>query len=157
MEIPELGGDTLFSDMISAYAGLEEGLREKINALTATHDFTHAFGIGLSLEELAEKQKEFPAVSHPVVRTHPETGRKILYVNSIFTSRIDGVDDDESATLLDLLCRQAMVPEYQCRFRWQKGSVAFWDNRSVQHYAASDYWPQARVMERLTLIGDAPR
>ena len=156
MEIPALGGDTLFSDMISAYAGLEEGLREKINALTATHDFTHAFGIGLSLEELAEKQKEFPAVSHPVVRTHPETGRKILYVNSIFTSRIDGVDDDESATLLDLLCRQAMVPEYQCRFRWQKGSVAFWDNRSVQHYAASDYWPQARVMERVAIIGDRP-
>jgi taurine dioxygenase len=157
IEIPEIGGDTLFTDMIAAHAGLDENLREKIDGLTATHDFTHAFGIGLSPEELAEKQKEFPAVSHPVVRIHPETGRKILYVNSIFTARIDGVDDEESAALLDLLCRQAMVPEYQCRFRWEKHSVAFWDNRSVQHYAASDYWPQARVMERVAIIGDRPQ
>ena len=107
-------------------------------------------------EQLAEKQEEFPAVSHPVVRTHPETGRKILYVNSIFTAHIDGVDEEESTYLLEVLGRQAMVPEYQCRFRWQKDSVAFWDNRSVQHYAASDYWPNRRVMERIAIIGDRP-
>ena len=78
-------------------------------------------------------------------------------VNSTVTSHVDGVDADDSAELLDLLCRQAAVPEYQCRFRWQKDSVAFWDNRSVQHYANSDYWPNRRVMERVAIIGDRPR
>ena len=157
IEVPPLGGDTLFTDMVTAYAGLDEELRSRVDGLTATHDFTHSFGLGMSPEALAEKQQEFPPVRHPVVRTHPETGRKILYVNSIFTARIDGLDEQESATLLDELCRQATVPEYQCRFHWEKNSVAFWDNRSVQHYAASDYWPQPRVMERVAIIGDRPQ
>ena len=156
IEVPEVGGDTLFTDMIAAYEGLEDAVKERIDGLTATHDFTHSFGRTMSQEELEKKQKEFPAVSHPVVRAHPNTGRKILYVNSIFTARIDGVSEDESTELLDLLCRQAMVPEYQCRFRWQTDSVAFWDNRAVQHYAASDYWPDRRVMERIAIIGDRP-
>jgi len=157
IEVPPLGGDTLFADMVTAYAGLSEESRNRIDGLTATHDFTHNFGLGMSPEALAEKQREFPPVQHPVVRTHPETGRKILYVNSIFTARIDGLDERESATLLDELCRQATVPEYQCRFRWEKNSVALWDNRSVQHYAASDYWPQPRVMERVAIIGERPK
>lgn len=156
IEIPEVGGDTLFTDMVAAYEGLPDDLKARIDGLTATHDFTHSFGLAMKPEELAEKQKEFPAVHHPVVRTHPETGRKILYVNSIFTARIDGVSDEESRALLDTLCSQAMVPEYQCRFRWEKSSVAFWDNRAVQHYAASDYWPNRRVMERVAIIGDRP-
>ena len=157
IEVPDVGGDTLFADMIAAYEGLDEDVKERIEGLTATHDFSHSFGRMLSAEDLAEKQKEFPAVHHPVVRTHPETGRRILYVNSIFTTQIDGIDPDESQELLELLERQALVPEYQCRFRWEKGSVAFWDNRAVQHYAASDYWPARRVMERVAIIGDRPQ
>ena len=86
----------------------------------------------------------------------PETGRKCLYVNAIFTSFIEGLPEAESRELLDFLYRQADVPEYQCRFRWQKNSIAFWDNRAVQHYAASDYDPQPRVMERVTVAGDRP-
>jgi taurine dioxygenase len=156
IEIPAIGGDTLFTDMITAYEGLDDETRRRIKTLTATHDFSHSFGKALSPKDLAERQKQFPAVSHPVVRTHPETGRKILYVNSIFTSHIDGLDAEESEELLDLLCRQATVPEYQCRFRWEANSVAFWDNRAVQHYAASDYWPSRRVMERIAIVGDRP-
>jgi taurine dioxygenase len=96
-------------------------------------------------------------VVHPVVRTHPNTGRKSIYVNRIFTSHILDLSEAESDALLEHLYSQAEVPEYQCRFRWQKHSVAFWDNRAVQHYACSDYWPQPRVMERVTIIGDRPR
>lgn len=156
IEIPEIGGDTLFSDMIAAYEGLPDEIKAQIDDRIAVHDFTHSFGKTMDATQLAEKQKEFPAVRHPVVRTHPETCRKILYVNPIFTSHIEGMDREESVHLLDLLYRQATVPEYQCRFTWQKDSVAFWDNRSVQHYAASDYWPQRRVMERVAITGDRP-
>ncbi len=105
---------------------------------------------------MAKKQEEFPPAEHPVVRTHPVTGRKGLYVNAAFTSHIAGMDAGESDHLLELLCRQATVPEYQCRFRWQKYSIAFWDNRAGQHYAASDYYPQRRLMERVTIVGDQP-
>ena len=157
IEVPRVGGDTLFCDMITAYAGLDDEIRERIDSLFAVHDFTHSFGRLLDAATLAERKKEYPAVRHPVVRTHPETGRKILYVNPIFVSHLDGVDPEASARLLDLLYRQATVPEYQVRFQWQAASVAFWDNRSVQHYAASDYWPARRTMERVAIVGDRPR
>jgi taurine dioxygenase len=90
------------------------------------------------------------------VRTHPETGRKTLFVNAAFTQYVVGMPRDESAELLDVLYRQAAYPEYQCRFRWAPGDIAFWDNRATQHYATSDYFPQRRVMERITIIGDRP-
>jgi taurine dioxygenase len=154
--VPEVGGDTLFCDMYAAYEGLDEDVRASLDGLRAVHDFTRTFGRTLDPEALAQKQKEFPAAEHPVVRTHPETGRKALYVNAAFTSHVLGMTRDESRRLLDLLYRQATVPEYQCRFRWRTDSVAFWDNRAVQHYAASDYWPQRRVMERVTIVGDTP-
>jgi taurine dioxygenase len=156
IEVPSRGGDTLFADMVAAYEGLDDEMKERIDGLRAVHDFTHSFGRMLDAETLAERQRQFPPAKHPIVRTHPETGRKILYVNSIFVSHIDGIDPDESAYLIDVLCRQATVPEYQCRFRWRAGSVAFWDNRAVQHYASSDYWPHRRVMERVAIIGDRP-
>jgi taurine dioxygenase len=98
----------------------------------------------------------FPPVEHPVVRTHPETGRKGIYVNAAFTVAIKGMGDSESTRLLRTLYRQASIPELQCRFRWRVDSLAFWDNRSTQHYAVSDYWPAVRVMERATVVGDRP-
>ena len=155
-EVPPVGGDTLFADMVAAYEGLDTDVKRRIDGLVAVHDFTQNFGRMMKPEELAEQQKKFPAVRHPVVRTHPRTGRKILFVNAIFTSHIEGMDRDESDALLEFLCRQATIPEYQCRFRWEKNSLAFWDNRAVQHYAANDYWPQRRVMERVAIIGDRP-
>jgi taurine dioxygenase len=155
-EVPDIGGDTLFSDMYAAYEGLDDSVRTSLDGLRAVHDFTYTFGRRLSAEALAEKQKEFPPAEHPVVRTHPETGRKALYVNAAFTSHVVGLSPAESEQLLDLLFRQATVPEYQCRFRWRADSIAFWDNRAAQHYATSDYWPRRRVMERVTIVGDTP-
>lgn len=156
IETPAVGGDTLFCDMAAAYEGLSDELKEKIEGRTAVHDFTHTFGMAMDPETLEKKRREFPAAHHPVVRTHPETGEKILYVNAFFTSHIEDMDARESKDLLKTLYSQATYPEYQCRFRWQNDSIAFWDNRSTQHYAASDYWPQRRTMERATIIGDRP-
>ncbi len=156
IEVPRHAGDTLFADMVTAYEALDDDMKSRIEGLRAVHDFTHSFGRALAAEPLAEKQREFPAVSHPVVRTNPDTGRKILYVNAVFVSHIEGLDANEGALLLETLCRQATVPEFQCRFRWDRGSVAIWDNRSTQHYAASDYWPRRRVMERVAITGDRP-
>ena len=93
---------------------------------------------------------------HPVVCTHPATGKLHLYVNRPFVSHIEGLDPDASRELLDRLCRQADAPEHQCRFTWTKDAVAFWDNRAVQHYASSDYWPQRRTMERASVVGRRP-
>jgi taurine dioxygenase len=154
--LPSVGGDTLFADMYAAWDGLPDDVKARVEKRTATHDFTQSFGLGLSPEKLAEAQRQFPAVEHPIARTHPETGRKALYVNALFTRGFAWLPGAEGRELLDLLCRQASVPEYQCRFRWQPDSLAFWDNRAVQHYAASDYWPERRVMERVTIIGDRP-
>jgi taurine dioxygenase len=155
-EVPEVGGDTLFSDMYAAYDGLDDDVKASLEGLRAVHDFTRTFGRRLEPEALVQMQEEYPPAEHPVVRTHPETGRKALYVNAAFTSHVVGLERAESRQLLDLLYRQATVPEYQCRFRWRPHSIAFWDNRAVQHYAASDYWPQRRVMERVTIVGDTP-
>jgi len=156
VEVPAVGGDTLWADMVAAWDGLPGETQERLEGRTAVHDFAHSFGLAMTPEKLAEMHAKFPPVEHPVVRTHPVTGRRCLYVNAIFTSHIVGLDPEESETLLRSLYRQATSPEYQCRFRWQPDSIAFWDNRSTQHYAASDYWPQQRVMERVTVIGDRP-
>ena len=155
-EVPRIGGDTLFSDMYAAYECLDDATKERISGRRAVHDFTHSFGRALDPDALRARQQEFPPAEHPVVRTHPETGRKLLYVNRVFTSHIVGMDPDESEELLEELCRNATYPEYQCRFRWEPDSIAFWDNRAVQHYAVNDYWPQRRIMERATVIGDRP-
>jgi taurine dioxygenase len=98
----------------------------------------------------------FPEVEHPIVRTHPETGRRTLFVNAAFTTRVVGLDGDESRALLARLYRQAAVPEFQCRWKWRAGDLAMWDNRAVQHYACSDYAPARRVMERVAVVGDRP-
>ena len=157
VELPDVGGDTLFADMEAAFEALDPALQERVSSMTAIHDFSRVFGFGKSPEELAELREKYPPAEHPVIRTHPVTGRKSIYVNVAFTSHIVGLDPDESAALLRQLYRQASVPEFQCRFRWQPDSLALWDNRCVQHYAVSDYWPARRVMERVTVVGDRPR
>jgi taurine dioxygenase len=160
IEVPSVGGDTLFADMYAAYDGLPDETKAKIEGRVAVHDFPHIRRNfrkrGVSEAEIEAFEKTYPKVEHPVVRTHPETGRKALYVNAAFTQSIVGLEPDESDALLKRLYAQAAIPEYQCRFRWRKNSVAFWDNRSCQHYAASDYFPAVRRMERVTVVGDRP-
>lgn len=156
LQVPEVGGDTLWSDMGNAYDALPEEIKERIDSLTATHDFTPSFGRGMTPDKLAEMQESYPPQHHPVVRTHPETGRKLLFVNSLFTTRIDGVDPVESEELLRRLLDQIKMPDFQVRLRWAPGTVAFWDNRATQHYACSDYFPHRRVMERVAIAGDVP-
>ena len=160
LEVPEVGGDTLFADMYAAYDGLSAEVKAKIEGRTAMHDFAH-FRTGMrkrgkSEAEIEEYNRMYPPAEHPVVRTHPETGRKGIYVNSPFTQHIVGLERGESDDLLKHLYAQASIPEYQCRFRWTTNSLAFWDNRASQHYAVSDYWPNVRRMERVTIVGDTP-
>jgi taurine dioxygenase len=155
--VPPVGGDTLFADMVSAYENLPDETKEEIDGLYAIHSFSRVFGRNLSEEMQAEMRAKYPDARHPVVRTHPETGERALYVNAAFVSHIDGMDEREGSRLLQRLYAQASTPEYQCRFRWTVDSVAFWDNRSVQHYAAFDYIPATRRVERVTIVGDRPR
>jgi taurine dioxygenase len=156
VEVPEQAGDTLWSDMGCAYDNLPDPLKDEIDGAVAVHSFMPVFGWAMSDREKAEMLEKYPPVEHPVVRTHPETGRKTLYVNAFFVERIVGLGDEESEHLLDRLCVQAMHPEWQVRLHWEPGTVAFWDNRSTQHYASSDYFPQRRVMERVAIKGDRP-
>ncbi|MBI5940899.1 MAG: TauD/TfdA family dioxygenase [Caulobacterales bacterium] len=161
VEVPQVGGDTLFADMYAAWEGLKDEVKARIDGAMAVHDFTH-FRAGMrkrgkSEAEIAAFEALYPMVEHPVVRTHPETGRKCIYVNAAFTLHIVGMEKAESDALLAHLYAQAAIPEYQCRFRWEKNSIAFWDNRASQHYAVSDYFPAVRKMERVTVIGDRPR
>lgn len=154
--IPDCGGDTLFADMYAAYEGLGADVKAKIDGAKANHSFVQNFGRRMNDEQLEKFRAQYPDAVHPVVRTHPETGRKGLYVNAAFTTHILDMEEEESRTLLRRLYRQASVPEYQCRFKWRKNSVAFWDNRAVQHYAAFDYSPAVRRVERVTIAGDKP-
>ena len=156
IELPEVGGDTLFSDMIAAYDGLSDEMKRFVCGLTANHDIMRAFAKRFKPEQHAEMRAKYPPEVHPVIRTHPETGERGIYVNIGFTTSIDGLSQKESDWLLQHLWDQAAKPEYQCRFRWEKNSIAFWDNRACQHYAASDYWPHRREMERVTIAGDKP-
>ena len=156
IEIPAYGGDTLWADIAAAYDGLKPAMRERIDSLSAVHDWQYSFGAGMPDDLVKSLKQEFPAVEHPVVRVHPETGRRMLFVNPIFTQHIVGVSEDESDELLQLLYRQVTRAEYQVRFRWTEGAVAFWDNRATQHYASNDYFPQRRVMDRISIAGDRP-
>ena len=152
--MPATGGDTMWADMVAAYEGLSPALKDWVCTLTAVHDGSVFAPFQNKTRE--EFWEEFPLQRHPVVRTHPETGERALYVNCAFTTHIEGLGKKESDWLLDHLYSQAAKPEYQCRFRWKANSIAFWDNRSTQHYAVSDYAPAMRAMERVTVIGDKP-
>jgi taurine dioxygenase len=152
---PPLGGDTVFANAVAAYDALPEEVKARIDGLTAIHDPS----VFLQFLDTEEKRRaildQYPEVEHPVVRIHPETGEKVLYVNSVFTRRIVGLDPEEGRALLALLLDQVKRPEFQVRWSWRPNSIAFWDNRATQHYAVPDYAEQ-RHMERVTIVGDRP-
>lgn len=155
--VPPTGGDTLFADTVAAHDALPSRLRARVEGRTAAHDFGRVVAHQKTAEDLADLRRRHPASHHPIVRTHPETGRRSLYVNEYFTASIDGLEPVESDELLAALCRWIERPEFQYRLVWEDQTVALWDNRSVQHYACSDYWPATRIMERTLIGGDAPR
>ena len=160
VELPEVGGDTCFASAVAAYEALSDPVRRLVDDLRAVHDITkpmtRAIRAGIfDAARLPALQAQCPPVEHPVARTHPVTGRKALYVNGNSTTHIVGVSDRENDWLLPFLIDHVRSPEFQCRFRWAPGSIAFWDNRSAQHYAVPDY-SQRRVMHRVTLTGDKP-
>jgi len=162
LRMPETGGETLWADMVAAYEGLSDKMRSFLSGLEAIHDFKnfrHKFDALSSRErhaKLAAMEEELPNPTHPVIRTHPVTGEKALFVNEQFTLAIKGMRADESETLLAFLYTQARIPEYQFRLHWEPDTMAFWDNRPTQHYAANDYYPQRRTMHRVTIKGDKP-
>jgi len=156
VHVPTSGGDTLFADMAAAYDGLDDETKKLIDPLTAIHDFMLAFGGQVPAEQIDEVRQLYPPVEHPVVRTHPETERRLIFVNPFFTDHIVGMPEAEGRALIGRLSSLAGRPEYQCRFQWEADSIAFWDNRIVQHYAASDYWPERRIIERASVKGDRP-
>ena len=151
--IPKTGGDTLFSSLSRAFEDLSDEWKEKLMGMNAIHSFE--FGFKESLEEkggrerLADALLENPPVTHPVIKQHPVTGKKIIYVNKLFTSHIEG--DDSENTILNFLFEHIHQEKYQYRFSWENNSIAFWDNRSVLHKPVNDYWPQLRRMERITI------
>ena len=154
-EVPPHGGDTLFASMYAAYDALSDGLKQTLRGLRAVHSSRHVFGVErpamkgrIGNPELATQD-----AIHPVVITHPDSGRLALYVNPGFTVRFDGWTAEESRPLLDFLYQHAARPEFTCRLRWRNGSLAFWDNRSTWHYALNDYHGQRRLMHRITIAG----
>jgi len=157
-EVPPAGGDTLFANMYLAYESLSPALKKLLAGLKAVNSSTKADASKTredALKVSGKKKKDFVA-EHPVVRTHPETGRKALYVNSGHTVRFAGWTEDESAPLLQFLFHHQVKPEFTCRFSWRPGSIALWDNRCVQHNPVNDYHGFRRVMLRITLRGDRP-
>jgi taurine dioxygenase len=160
-EVPPFGGDTLFASQYAAYEALSEGMRRLLDPLVAINssakaDVSKTREDRIASDGRADAKKDYVS-AHPVVRTHPETGRKALYVNVAHTLRFDGMTEEESAPLLQFLFQHQVKPEFTCRFAWQPGSLAFWDNRCVQHNPVNDYHGWRRVMHRITLGGDTPR
>ena len=158
-EVPSRGGDTMFASMGRAYDALSEGLKETLKGLRAVHSSRHVFG-AKSLEAKPDRKGRLinPGLAtqdavHPVVIRHPETGRPTLYVNATFTLRFEGWTEEESKPLLNFLYQHAARPELQTRFRWEEGSIAFWDNRATWHYALNDYQGERRLMHRITIEG----
>src|SRR5262249_43234497 len=154
--VPESGGDTLFASQYAAYDALSPRMKAYLEGLTATHSGETAYRRINILDGRSNEGRVFPRASHPVVRTHPVTKRKALYVNRYFTMHIDGLPDDEGRAILDYLFAHSTREDFQVRFRWEPHSVAFWDNRAVQHMAIWDYYPQTRSGRRVTIKGDRP-
>jgi taurine dioxygenase len=154
--IPPHGGDTCFANMELAYDMLTDELKAEIEGLYAIHSYVKAFGSNKTPEQIEQDREKYPDQKHPIVRTHPVTGNKCLFINQNFTLTIDGMTPAESRDLRHRLYAQARIPEVQCRFRWRPNSIAQWDNRCTQHYAVPDYGGHRRVVERVTLAGDRP-
>ncbi len=161
--IAPYGGDTLFANMYLVYEALSEGMKNLLDGLWAIHDYTKVFKESarhgrtkVSETDVEAAREELPSVEHPVLRTHPETDRKLLYVNPFFTSRIKGMTRQESQPLLEFLYQHTAKPEFTCRYRWTQNAIAFWDNRCTQHYAINDYHGYRRCMHRVTINGDRP-
>jgi len=166
IECPPVGGDTIWANMARAYEELPDHVRETIEGLRARHSIEATFGARMPIEKRLALKAQYPDAEHPVVRTHPETGEKVLFVSG-FTTHFTNFHTSAnvrygqdfapgSANLLSYLIGRAAIPEYQVRWRWRPNSVAIWDNRSTQHYAVIDYWPAVRKMERAGIIGDKP-
>jgi taurine dioxygenase len=160
-EVPPFGGDTLFASQYLAYETLSEGMRKVLDGLVAVNssakaDVSKTREDRIASDGRADARKDYEA-EHPAVRTHPETGRKALYVNVAHTSHFKGMTPEESAPLLQYLFQHQVKPEFTCRFAWRPGSLAFWDNRCAQHNPVNDYHGFRRVMHRITLAGDTPR
>jgi len=166
IECPPVGGDTMWANMVEAHARLPEDIKARIAGLRARHSIEASFGAAMPIEKRLALRAQFPDAEHPVVRTHPETGEKVLFANAFTTHFTNyhtaanvrfGQDANPGASLLlSYLVSQAYIPEFQVRFRWKPNSVAMWDNRSTQHYAVMDYPPCHRKMERAGIIGDKP-
>jgi taurine dioxygenase len=158
--VPSRGGDTMWSSMTAAYNALSADMQRFLEGLTAVHDFSHGFRESLAeaggRERLAEAVAANPPVQHPVVRTHPETGKKVIFVNSLFTTHIEGLSARESEAILQMLYEHITTPEFTCRFQWRPHSIAIWDNRSTQHKPINDYFPAHRRLHRITIDGDKP-
>ena len=163
VECPVAGGDTIFVSLVAAYEGLSAGMKAYLDTLTAMNDFMKLHGSpakarswkGDNFDRMDAMRRDNPPAEHPLVRTHPVTGKRHLYLSESFTTHVVGIDVDESLRLLDFLFRHVAKPEYQCRFAWRPGSMAFWDNRAALHYAVADYWPEKRLMHRVTIVDDA--
>lgn len=155
-ELPPVGGDTLFADCEAVYDSLDPGMQADLEKLTARYDWINAFGRNMDPETLARFRSIHPGAAHPIVRTHPETGRKIIYLSSAFLGNVIGKDIGQGRAIVAHIESLIARPEFQCRWTWQVGSVAVWDNRRVQHYAVNDYYPERRVMDRVTMAGDKP-
>ena len=158
--IPAYGGDTLWASISAAYEGLSEPIRRLLDGLEAVHDFRHGFQESLAEpggpERLAPAIAENPPVTHPLIVTHPETGKRVIYVNALFTTHIVGLNRAESRMLLEFLYRHVVTEEYTVRLSWEPKTVAIWDNRSTQHKPVNDFFPQHRKMHRVTIAGDRP-
>ena len=158
-ELPPMGGDTLFANQYQAYEDLSAPLRSFLDGLTAINSATKGSAAATRSDRVADGgtgAKEILEAKHPVVRTHPETGRKALYVNTGHTVRFDGMTEAESTPILEYLYHHQIKPEYCCRFVWSPGAIAFWDNRCAQHYPVNDYHGHRRLLHRITLKGDRP-
>ncbi len=154
--VPAVGGDTLFASMYAAYDALSARMKTYLEGLTATHDGEPYYRGRYKDKGVDDRGRIYPRAVHPVLRTHPETGRKALYVNRMFTTRINDLSREESEAILAYLIDHCARPEFQVRFRWRENSVAFWDNRCAQHLALWDYFPQSRSGYRVTIKGDKP-
>ncbi|MBF6988312.1 MULTISPECIES: TauD/TfdA dioxygenase family protein [Cupriavidus] len=167
IECPDIGGDTIWVNMVKAYEELPDDIKAKVDGLRARASIEQSFGAVMTPEARAKLAQDHPPVEHPVVRTHPETGEKVLFVGAGFSTYFTnystpanvrhGIDKAPGAALLlNYLISRATIPEYQVRWSWQRGDVAVWDNRCTQHYALNDYFPAPRKMERAAIVGDIP-